>query len=117
MLAFSPGEYFQDKPTLVRDAAAKVRAPVFVTSENDAEALADAARIFAAVASQDKVHYRAQNAVHASSTLRTDRNPKGAGANWRAVAGFLKQFEKHEISSSGRGASLSQSAGVAQKIG
>lgn len=94
VLAFSPGEYFQQHPNFVREAAAKVRAPVFVTSENDAEALADATRIFDAVASRDKVHYRAQFAVHGSSTLRADRNPKGAAANWRAVMGFLRQFEE-----------------------
>jgi dienelactone hydrolase len=94
VLAFSPGEYFDTHPTLVREAAAKVRVPVFVTSENDADALTDATRIFDAVASPDKVHYKAKFAVHGSSTLRADRNPKGAAANWQAVMSFLKQFEK-----------------------
>lgn len=94
VLAFSPGEYFDQQPTLVRDAAAKIRVPVFVTSENDPDALADATRIFDAVDYKDKVHYKAKFAVHGSSTLRADRNPKGAGANWQAVVKFLKQFEK-----------------------
>jgi alpha-beta hydrolase superfamily lysophospholipase len=94
VLAFSPGEYFDTHPTLVRDAAMKVRVPVFVTSENDADALTDATRIYDAVASRDKVHYRAKFAVHGSSTLRADRNPKGADANWQAVMKFLGQFEK-----------------------
>ncbi|MGC1106216.1 MAG: alpha/beta fold hydrolase [Candidatus Acidiferrales bacterium] len=94
VLAFSPGEYFEAQPTLVRDAATKVRVPVFITSENDADALTDATRIFDAVASSDKVHYKGKFAVHGSSTLRMDRNPKGAAANWQAVMKFLKQFEK-----------------------
>ncbi|MFZ0638620.1 MAG: alpha/beta fold hydrolase [Candidatus Acidiferrales bacterium] len=94
VLAFSPGEYFEDQPTLAREAASKVRVPVFVTSENDADALADATRIFDAVGSPDKVHYKAKFAVHGSSTLRADRNPKGAAANWQAVMKFLAQFEK-----------------------
>ncbi|MFZ0336150.1 MAG: alpha/beta fold hydrolase [Candidatus Acidiferrales bacterium] len=94
VLAFSPGEYFETHPTLVRDAAMKVHVPVFVTSENDADALTDATRIYDAVASRDKVHYRAKFAVHGSSTLRADRNPKGADANWQAVMKFLGQFQK-----------------------
>lgn len=94
VLAFSPGEYFETHPMLVRDAAMKVRVPVFITSENDADALADATRIYDAVGSRDKVHYKAKFAVHGSSTLRPDRNPKGAADNWVAVDKFLKQFER-----------------------
>ena len=94
VLAFSPGEYFQAHPTVIEDAAMKVRVPVFVTSENDTDQLRQATRIFDAVASRDRVHYKAQFAVHGSSTLRTDRNAKGAAANWAAVTKFLRQFEK-----------------------
>lgn len=94
VLAFSPGEYFEAHPTMIEDAAMKVRVPVFVTSENDADQLRQATKIFDAVSSRDKVHYKAQFAVHGSSTLRTDRNAKGAAANWVAVMKFLKQFEK-----------------------
>lgn len=94
ILAFSPGEYFDSHPTMIEDAAIKVRVPVFVTSENDTDQLRQATKIFDAVSSRDKVHYKAQFAVHGSSTLRTDRNAKGAAANWAAVMKFLKQFEK-----------------------
>ena len=94
VLAFSPGEYFQDEPTLIEDAAKKVHVPVFITSENEADSVANATKIFEAVESREKIHYKAQFAVHGSSTLRTDRNPKGAAANWQAVMKFLKQFEK-----------------------
>lgn len=94
ILAFSPGEYFDSHPTMIEDAAMKVRVPVFVTSENDTDQLRQATKIFDTVSSRDKVHYKAQFAVHGSSTLRTDRNAKGAAANWAAVMKFLKQFEK-----------------------
>jgi dienelactone hydrolase len=94
ILSFSPGEYFDSHPTMIEDAAMKVRVPVFVTSENDSDQLRQATKIYDAVASRDKVHYKAQFAVHGSSTLRTDRNAKGAAANWAAVMKFLKQFEK-----------------------
>lgn len=94
VLAFSPGEYFQSSPTLVEDAATRLQVPVFITSENDADQLRQATLIFNAVGSRDKVHYKSDFAVHGSSTLRTDRNPKGAAANWAAVMKFLQQFEK-----------------------
>jgi len=94
LLAFSPGEYFDRHPRLVRHAAANVHVPVFVTSENDPERFSDATRIFNAVASRAKVHYVARYAVHGSATLRADRNPQGAAANWQAVVNFLKRFQK-----------------------
>jgi len=94
VLAFSPGEYFPAQPTLVEDAAKKVRVPVFITSENSADAVANATKIFDAVASGNKVHYSAKYAVHGSSTLIADRNPKGAAVTWQVVMKFLTQFEK-----------------------
>lgn len=94
VLSFSPGEYFDSHPTMIEDAAIKVHVPVFITSENDTDQLRQATKIFDAVSSRNKVHYKAQFAVHGSSTLRTDRNAKGAAANWAAVMKFLKQFEK-----------------------
>ena len=94
VLAFSPGEYFEAHPRVIEDAAMKIHAPVFVTSENDTDQLRQATKIYDAVASRDKVHYKAQFAVHGSSTLRIDRNAKGAAANWGAVMKFLRDFEK-----------------------
>ncbi len=94
VLAFSPGEYFPEHPTLIEDAAKKVRVPVFITSENSADAVANATKIFDAVASSHKVHYSARYAVHGSSTLLVERNPKGAAVTWQVVMKFLTQFEK-----------------------
>jgi len=94
VLAFSPGEYFPEHPTLIEDAAKQVHVPVFITSENSTDAVANATKIFDAVASGNKVHYSAKYAVHGSSTLLADRNPKGAEVTWQVVMKFLTQFER-----------------------
>lgn len=94
VLAFSPGEYFPAQPTLIEDAAKKVHVPVFITSENSADAVTNATKIFDAVASGNKVHYSAKYAVHGSSTLLPERNPKGAAVTWQVVMKFLTQFKK-----------------------
>jgi dienelactone hydrolase len=93
LLSFSPAEYFQNK-TLVHDAAAKVEIPVFITSARDAEEEEAARSIFDATAgNKGSVLFVPNTAgVHGSSTLRADRNRKGAAENWTAVLAFLKQF-------------------------
>jgi dienelactone hydrolase len=93
ILAFSPGEYFNDHH-MIRDAAAKVHVPVFVTSAVDPDEIAAAKAILAAVPFKHTVQYVPIFGVHGSSTLRGDRNPKGAPANWEAVMAFLKQFHQ-----------------------
>ncbi|HEV2297002.1 MAG TPA: alpha/beta fold hydrolase [Candidatus Acidoferrales bacterium] len=94
LLAFSPGEYF-DNDHLIRDAAAKVNIPVFVDSAKDAKEEDAARSILDAVPdTKDKVQFVPQIAgVHGASTLRDDRNPRGAAENWSGVLGFLKQFQ------------------------
>lgn len=87
VLAFSPGEYFDD-PMFVREAAAKVTVPVFVTSASGAE-VGEARSIFDAVAATDKLHLKPIAGVHGSSTLIPARNAAGAEDNWQAVLEFL----------------------------
>jgi dienelactone hydrolase len=93
LLAFSPGEYF-DNNHLIRDAAAKVNIPVFVDSAKDDKEVEVARSIIDAVPdTKGKVQFVPQIAgVHGASTLRDDRNPRGAAENWAAVMDFLKQF-------------------------
>lgn len=89
VLAFSPGEYL-GKPHLVRDAAAKVTVPVYVTSARDDEEIAAAKGIVDATASSSRTQFVPKIAgVHGSSTLRADRDPKGMDENWQAVMAFL----------------------------
>lgn len=90
VLAFSPGEYLT-RPGQVRAAAAKVRAPVYVTSASG-RAEVDAARaILAASPSHLKVQQVPTRGVHGSSTLIEARNPAGAEANWASVRSFLRR--------------------------
>ena len=87
LLSFSPGEYFGSAFS-VKMAAAKVAAPVFVTSASDAGEIAAAKEIVAAVPGQ-ATQFVPKRGVHGSSTLRDDQNPKGAAENWAAVDAFL----------------------------
>ncbi|WP_238542498.1 alpha/beta hydrolase [Sphingomonas sp. PAMC 26621] len=88
VLAFSPGEYLDDKQA-VAHAAAAVRVPVFVTSADDAGEIAAARAILAASPAALKRQYLPRAGVHGSSTLIPAKNAAGAAANWAAVLDFL----------------------------
>lgn len=89
VLAFSPDEYLGGGGAPVRSAAAQLRCPVFVTSASDSGEVAGAAAILAAAQGPLKRQYRPEYGLHGSSTLRADRNPRGAAAAWAAVTSFL----------------------------
>ncbi len=92
LLSFSPGEYL-GQPDLVRQSAAKLAVPVFVTSAKDAGEIAAAKAIVDAVPGTGKVQaVPAIAGVHGSSTLIAARNPAGAEDNWRAVETFLTRI-------------------------
>ncbi len=94
VLAFSPGEYLGDDHS-VRDAAAQVRVPVFVTSALDPEEIAAARKIVQAVPGSSAVQFvPKRGGVHGSSTLIQERNPKGAAENWAAVERFLSGLRR-----------------------
>ena len=89
LLAFSPGEYL-DGPSDVRKAAAKLSLPVFVTSAKSKDEIDAARTILDATMSTEKTQFVPRSeGVHGSSTLRKDRNPRGAAENWAAVKNFL----------------------------
>jgi dienelactone hydrolase len=88
VLAFSPGEYFDDKH-YVRNAAKRVRVPAFVDSASDTQEERDAREIYDALHSHIKVDFVPKSGTHGSSTLRDDRDPAGAAENWDAVTAFL----------------------------
>ena len=89
-MAFSPGEYFNDKK-MVAAAAAKVTVPVFVASANTMEEEAEAKAIVSATPATDRQQYIPRTGVHGSSTLNANKNPGGADENWTAVLAFLKR--------------------------
>lgn len=92
VLAFSPGEYFGGRGT-VRNAAAKVTAPIFVSSASDPGEIAEAKAIIDAAPAKVKVQLKPKAGTHGSSSLRADRNPYGASENWQAVEAFLAQVK------------------------
>ena len=90
VLAFSPGEYFEDKK-MVEKAAAKLTLPVFVTSANTLQEEQEAKAILSATKSTDRQQFIPKAGVHGSSTLIAAKNPGGADDNWQAVLAFLRR--------------------------
>ena len=92
LVAYSPGEYLGRKGA-VRDAARKVDVPVYIDQASSADEVTQSAAILQATRSADKqqIVSRAKSA-HGSSTLRSDTNPGGAEAHWKAVLEFLERF-------------------------
>ncbi len=90
VLAFSPGEYFDDKK-MVENAAAKVTVPVFVTSASTPDEEQEARAIVSATGSTDRQQFVPKTGIHGSSTLNAARNPGGSDDNWQAVLSFLKR--------------------------
>ena len=88
VMAFSPGEYFDDSGAVAR-AAAKVRAPIYVTSAPDPGEVSDAKAILAASPSRSKTQYVPQFGVHGASTLIEAQDPEGAAENWKHALAFL----------------------------
>jgi dienelactone hydrolase len=91
VLAFAPGEYFRrlGKPgTWIRDAAGKIRQPVFITSARD-EQRAWAA-IFAAIPSPGKASYVPATGGNHGSRALWKRFADSQGY-WDAVSAFLKR--------------------------
>lgn len=90
LFAFSPGEYIDG--VSIRDSAARVDEPLFITSAKDAGEIAAAKTIFDASPSTMKtVFVPSAGGVHGSSTLIAARNASGADENWTAVLAFLKR--------------------------
>jgi alpha-beta hydrolase superfamily lysophospholipase len=88
VVAFSPGEYLEDKGSVSR-AAAEVRVPIYVTSAPDAEEVRAARAILAASPARVKTQYVPRFGVHGASTLIEARDPKGFAENWKHVLLFL----------------------------
>jgi dienelactone hydrolase len=93
VLAFSPGEYFND-PELVRRNASKLDIPVFITGGTSEREVEKGETIFASLTGNHKTYHRPKHGVHGSSTLIPGKNPEGHRENWEAVLRFLRQFQK-----------------------
>ena len=92
LVAFSPGEYL-GRQGAVREAAARVRVPVYIDQASSGDEIAASAAILKAVPGADKQQLVSKaKAAHGSSTLRADTNPAGSEAHWQSVLKFLSRF-------------------------
>ncbi len=89
--AFSPNEYLSDK-NAVHAAARQIHVPVFIDSSSDATEIQAGRSIYAVIPSTRKVDYVPSAGIHGASTLRVDRDPSGAQANWDAFSAFLRSL-------------------------
>ena len=84
--SFSPGEYFADKK-LVGRAAAKLRMPVYVTTDPAEEGNVDT--VLRDARGSNIVRYRPAVGVHGASTLVCSRDAGGCRANLASFLAFL----------------------------
>jgi len=94
IVAFSPGEYFDEKG-MVGEWASKVNVPVFVASSPGE--VEKASGIFERVTAEGSSQFVPEAGIHGSSMLRSDKNPAGAEEAWRAVLSFLRRFRSVEV--------------------
>ncbi len=88
VISFSPGEYFSTGRR-IRDAAARLTVPVFVSQASTPGEVAAAADIVAEVPEGLATQFEARLAPHGASALRNDTNPEGEAEVWAAVTAFL----------------------------
>lgn len=86
--SFSPGEYFDDT-NLIKDAAAKVVVPFYITTDPD-EAT-NVTEVLSKAHGSNIVHYQPAAGVHGASTLVEARDPKGYAANLKSFEAFLRR--------------------------
>jgi dienelactone hydrolase len=94
VLAFSPGEYLADRGAVAR-AAARIPAPVFVTTAQEGHEIDAGRAVIAALpAGRGEQFVPKLGGVHGSSTLLRTRNPEGAEPTWKAVMAFLDRVTR-----------------------
>ena len=86
--SFSPGEYLPDKG-MVGKAAAALKLPIYVSAGSSPR---EEQRLDLVLkrrkGNQGVTRHRAKHGVHGASTLRADRNPKGATENLKHFLDF-----------------------------
>ncbi|MGA9422712.1 MAG: hypothetical protein WBW61_10150 [Rhodanobacteraceae bacterium] len=93
LAAFSPGEYFDDK-NLVRNAAAKISIPFFITTDPDEAG--NVTEVLGNAHGDNIVHYRQAAGVHGASTLVASRDPQGYKENLEHFTQFLHHVAEHD---------------------
>jgi dienelactone hydrolase len=85
--SFSPGEYFDNKD-MIKNAAARVTVPFYITTDPDEAA--NVATVLRKAHGSNIVHYQPQHGVHGASTLVESRDPSGYAANLKSFEDFLR---------------------------
>lgn len=85
---FSPGEYFENK-NLIKNAAAKIRMPLYITTDPDEEANVTA--VLSKAHGDNVTRYNPAVGVHGASTLVKSRDPQGYRKNLKSFIDFLRQ--------------------------
>ena len=89
IISFSPGEYFDDK-NLIKQAAAKVTLPFYITTDPDEAS--NVAEVLRDAHGNNIVHYQPKIGVHGASTLVPARDPGGWQANLASFTAFLRSL-------------------------
>lgn len=85
--SFSPGEYFADK-NLIKNAAAKVKIPFYITTDPAEEN--NVAAVLSKTHGNDNIaHFQPEHGIHGASTLVESRDPAGYKKNLRHFTAFL----------------------------
>ena len=87
--SFSPGEYFADR-NRVKTAAARLRMPVYITTDPKEEGNVDV--VLRDAHGGNIVRYRPAAGVHGASTLVCARDAAGCRANMASFADFLNSL-------------------------
>ena len=87
--SFSPGEYFGNK-NLLKNAAAEVTIPFYITTDPDEAA--NVSEVLRKAHGSNIVHFQPKNGLHGASTLVASRDPKGYAANLKSFERFLREL-------------------------
>lgn len=91
VIAFSPGEYFDDK-TIVAKWAGGVRVPVLAVCTDKEEPDVSEILKSSPPGAAARLLRSGPDAIHGSSTLLPDKNPTGSQKYWNEVSKFLSAF-------------------------
>ena len=86
--SFSPGEYFDDK-NLIKNAAAKVGVPFYITT--DPQEASSVAEVLSKAHGANIEHYKPAAGVHGASTLVATRDAKGYEKNLASFVAFMQR--------------------------
>jgi dienelactone hydrolase len=92
VIAFSPGEYFDQDKGIVAKWASGVSVPVMAVCQESEKPDVTAILNSKPAGAAPRTLYCDDKAIHGSSTLRVDKNPQGAGEYRKDVEEFLRAF-------------------------